>query len=210
MIPGKVPPVHVQQEFAEILYQLHDIALSNDKEVLLFADPVHQIHNNENGYCWQLKGKDSTKTVLSNTGRRRLNIIGAINPVTLEPTILLTEENCCSEVIEVFLEEIRKQYKQATTICLVLDNARYQRSYEVREKAKELNIDLLFLPPYCPNLNLIERLWKHFKKVVMKNEYYQSFDQFEDTIYNFLKNFDTQKEILKTTLNFKFGIIKAC
>ena len=210
MIPGKVPPVHVQQEFAEILYQLHDIALSNDKEVLLFADPVHQIHNNENGYCWQLKGKDSTKTVLSNTGRRRLNIIGAINPVTLEPTILLTEENCCSEVIEVFLEEIRKQYKQATTICLVLDNARYQRSYEVREKAKELNIDLLFLPPYSPNLNLIERLWKHFKKVVMKNEYYQSFQEFEDTIYNFFKNFDTQKEILKTTLNFKFGIIKAC
>ncbi len=210
MIPGKVPPVHVQQEFAEMLYQLYDIALSNDKEVLLFADPVHQIHNNENGYCWQLKGKDNTKTVLSNTGRRRLNIIGAINPVTLEPTILLTEENCCSEVIEVFLEEIRKQYKDATTICLVLDNARYQRAYEVREKAKELNIDLLFLPPYCPNLNLIERLWKHFKKVVMKNEYYQSFQEFEDTIYNFFKNFDAQKEILKTTLNFKFGIIKAC
>ena len=92
----------------------------------------------------------------------------------------------------------------------MLDNARYQRSYEVREKAKELNIDLLFLPPYCPNLNLIERLWKHFKKVVMKNQYYQSFQEFEDTIYKFFKNFDTQKEILKTTLNFKFGIIKAC
>ena len=209
MIPGKVPPVHVQQEFAEVLYQLHDIALSNDKEVLLFADPVHQIHNNENGYCWQLKGKDNTKTVLSNTGRRRLNIIGAINPVTLEPTIVLTEENCCSEVIEVFLEEIKKQYKDATTICLVLDNARYQRSYEVRAKAKELNIDLLFLPPYCPNLNLIERLWKHFKKAVMKNEYYKTFQEFEDTIYNFFKNFDNQKEILKTTLKFKFGIIKA-
>jgi transposase len=189
---------------------LYDIALSNNKEVLLFADPVHQIHNNENGYCWQLKGKDNTKTVLSNTGRRRLNIIGAINPVTLEPTTLLTEENCCSEVIEAFLEEIRKQYKDATTICLVLDNARYQRSYEVREKAKELNIDLLFLPPYCPNLNLIERLWKHFKKVVMKNKYYESFQEFEDTIYNFFKNFNTQKGILKTTLNFKFGIIKAC
>ena len=210
MIPGKVPPVHIQEEFAEVLYQLYDIALNNDKEVLLFADPVHQIHNNENGYCWQLKGKDNTKTVLSNTGRRRLNIIGAINPVTLEPTTLLTEENCCAEVIEVFLEEIRKQYKDAITICLVLDNAKYQRAYEVREKAKELNIDLLFLPPYCPNLNLIERLWKHFKKVVMKNQYYQSFQEFEDTIYNFFKNFDAQKEILKTTLKLKFGIIKAC
>jgi len=209
LIPGKIPPVHIQEEFAAVLYQLYDVALGNDKEILLFADPVHQIHNNENGYCWQLKGKDNTKTVLSNTGRRRLNIIGAINPVTLNPTILLTEENCCSEVIEVFLEEIRKQYKDANTICIVLDNARYQRSYEVREKAKVLGIDLLFLPPYCPNLNLIERLWKHFKKAVMKNEYYQSYQEFEDTIYNFFKNFDIQKEIVKTTLNFKFGIIKA-
>lgn len=209
MIPGKIPPVCIQEEFAAVLYQLHDVALHNDKEILLFADPVHQIHNNENGYCWQLKGKDNTKTVLSNTGRRRLNIIGAINPVTLEPTILLTEENCCAEVIEVFLEEIRKQYQRANTICIVLDNARYQRSYQVREKARLLNIDLLFLPPYCPNLNLIERLWKHFKKTVMKNEYYQSFQEFEDIIYNFFKNFDIQKEKLRTTLNFKFGIIKA-
>lgn len=209
MIPGKIPPVYIQEEFAGVLYQLHDVALHNDKEILLFADPVHQIHNNENGYCWQLKGKDNTKTVLSNTGRRRLNIIGAINPVTLEPTILLTEENCCTEVIEVFLEEIRKQYQRADTICIVLDNARYQRSYQVREKARLLNIDLLFLPPYCPNLNLIERLWKHFKKTVMKNEYYQSFQEFEDIIYNFFKNFDIQKEKLRTTLNFKFGIIKA-
>ncbi len=62
-----MPPVDVQEAFAEVLYQLYNVALSNDKEVLLFADPVHQIHNNENGYCWQLKGKDNTKTVLSNT-----------------------------------------------------------------------------------------------------------------------------------------------
>ena len=44
----------------------------------------------------------------------------------------------------------------------------------------------------------------------MKNEYYQSFQEFENTIYNFFKNFDNQKEILKTTLNFKFKIIKGC
>jgi hypothetical protein len=79
--------------------------------VLLFANPVHQVHNNENDYCWQLKGSNHTKTALANTGRRRLNIIGAINPVNLQPTVMLTEENCCVEVIEAFLQEIKSQYK---------------------------------------------------------------------------------------------------
>jgi transposase len=141
---------------------------------LLFADPVHQVHNNENDYCWQLKGKAHTKTALANTGRRRLNIIGAINPVSLKPTVMLTEENCSMEVMEAFLEEIKNQYPTATSICIILDNARYQRAYSVQRKAEQLNINLIYLPPYCPNLNLIERLWRYFKKKVMKNKYFHS------------------------------------
>jgi len=123
-----------------------------------------EVHNNENDYAWQPAGLEGTKRVRANTGRRRLNIIGAINPVSFEPTIMLTEENCYAEVIEAFLEEIKKHYTNATTICIILDNARYQRSYLVQQKAKALDIELLYLPPYSPNLNLIERLWRYFKK----------------------------------------------
>lgn len=75
-----------------------------------------------------------------------------MNPVSFEPTIILTEENCCAEVIEVFLEEIKKQYADASTICIILDNARYQRSYLVQQKAKELNIEPLYLPTIQPKL----------------------------------------------------------
>jgi DDE superfamily endonuclease len=119
----------VQADFIELLRELFCVAQQSSNEILLFADPVHQVHNNENDYCWQLKGKRHTKTAFANTGRRRLNIIGAINPVNLQPTIMLTEENCCVEVIEAFLEEIRIQYPLADTICIILDNARYQRAY---------------------------------------------------------------------------------
>lgn len=49
---------------------------------MLFLDPMHQIHNNENDYGWQIKGLEGTKQVLANTGRKRLNIVGAINAVT--------------------------------------------------------------------------------------------------------------------------------
>jgi transposase len=187
---------------------MYAVAKQDKEQVLLFLDPMHQIHNNENEYSWQFKGKQYTKHIKANTGRRRMNIVGAINPVSLAPTIIITEDNCCEELIHAFLYEVRAQYKEAKTICIVLDNARYQRAYSVNDLAKELKIDLMFLPPYCPNLNLIERLWKFFKKKVMKNKYYSSFKEFEEIVYTFFEKFDNHLDELKTVLNFKFGIIK--
>jgi transposase len=189
--------------------QLYVCAFNDAEEVLLYLDPMHQIHNNENDYAWQPIGLKGTKKVLANTGRKRLNIIGAINPVSFKPTIMLTEENCCAEVIEAFLEEIKKQYDTATTICIILDNARYQRSYLVQEKAKTLGIDLVYLPPYSPNLNLIERLWRYFKKKVIKNKYYADYPSFETAVETFFQTFDNRITDMESLLNFKFGIIKA-
>lgn len=188
---------------------LYACATNDQEQVLLFLDPMHQIHNNENDYAWQLKGLEGTKQVLANTGRKRLNIIGAINPVTLQPTIILTEENCSAEVIEAFLEEVKIQYDQAKTICIILDNARYQRSNIVQTTAKFFNIDLIFLPPYSPNLNLIERLWRYFKKEVMKNKYYSDYATFENAVETFFSQFQDRMKDIKSLLNFKFGIIKA-
>lgn len=114
--------------------QLFECACNDEREVLLFLDPIHQIHHNENDYAWQPTGLAGTKKVLANTGRKRLNIIDAINPVSFEPTIMLTEENCCAEVIEAFFSELKQQYFNATCICIILDNARYQGSYLVQQK----------------------------------------------------------------------------
>jgi transposase len=192
-----------------MMEDLYACATNDQEQVLLFLDPMHQIHNNENDYAWQLKGLEGTKQVLANTGRKRLNIIGAINPVTLQPTIILTEENCSAEVIETFLEEVKIQYDQAKTICIILDNARYQRSNIVQTTAKFFNIDLIFLPPYSPNLNLIERLWRYFKKEVMKNKYYSDYATFENAVETFFSQFQDRMKDIKSLLNFKFGIIKA-
>lgn len=209
LIPGKAQSVYVQKDFIGLMESLYECALRNDKEVLLFADPMHQIHNVENDYAWQEIGRAGTKEIASNTGRRRLNIIGAINPVTMQPTILLEEENCNADSIVRLLEAIKRQYKKAETICLILDNARYQKGVIVQSKAKELGIDLVYLPPYSPNLNLIERLWKFFKKKIMKNKYYEDFKTFKIAIEQFFENFDQYKSQLITLLNFKFRIIKA-
>ena len=127
-----------------------------------FRDPMHQIHNNENDYMWQFRGAAGAVQIPSNTGRRRLSIIGAINPQTLIPTTFLIEVSCDKEVIIAFLELIKQDYRETSTITVLLDNATYNRVYDVVEKAQQLGITLKYLPPYSPNL--IERLWKFFKK----------------------------------------------
>lgn len=63
-----------------------------------------------------------------------------------------------------------------------MDNARYQRFNKVTEHAAKLGIDILFLPPYSPNLNLIERLWKFIKKKRLYNRYHETFCHFKEAI----------------------------
>jgi transposase len=67
-------------------------------------------------------------------------------------------------------------------ITLVMDNARYQRCALVQELADQLHIEILFLPAYSPNLNLIERLWKFVKKKCLYSTYYENFATFQMAI----------------------------
>lgn len=208
MIPGKHQSKEIQEEFVEkMLLKVQKAKNSNGKEIVLNFDPMHQTHNNENGYMWQIKGKEGTKRVLSNTGRRRLNILGAINMINLDIVPFITENNCNKEAIKVFLYEVKKTYPKAKKITIFLDNARYQRNYEVQEYAEKLGIVLEFMPPYSPNLCLIERLWKFFKKKVIKNQYYETFDEFYHFVCQFFQNWDLWKNELADLLTLKFEII---
>ena len=90
-------------------------------------------------------------------------------------------------------------------ITLVLDNAKYQKCALVKELAESLNIELLYLPAYSPNLNLIERLWKFVKKECLYSEYYPTFTEFKAAICDCLNNTHTKhKTALKSLLTLRF------
>ncbi|KAA6343563.1 hypothetical protein EZS27_008776 [termite gut metagenome] len=81
------------------------------------------------------------------------------------------------------LENIaRKHLKDRIPVTIVLDNARYQHCNYVMDKAKSLGIELLFLPSYSPNLNIIERLWKWMKKDCLNGKYYGKVAEFTEAI----------------------------
>jgi transposase len=91
-------------------------------------------------------------------------VLGAINAISKEIVLVTNTSYITSIEICQLLVNIAGRRRQAVPITIVLDNARYQRCKLVIAKAEELGIELLFLPPYSPNLNLIERLWKACQK----------------------------------------------
>jgi transposase len=97
----------------------------------------------------------------------------------------------------------------ASPLTVVLDTARYQRGQRVLEHAASLGIELLFLPPYSPNLNLIERLWKFVKKQCLYSKYYEKFEPFKQTISDCLALASTKhKNELKSLLTLNFQTLK--
>lgn len=111
---------------------------------------------------------------------------GALNAVTKKLVTVTNDTYITSTQV---CEMLKKLAKNATLpITLVLDNARYQRCQMVMQLAQELGMELLSLPPYSPNLNLIERLWKLLKKERLNCVYYENFSFFKGAIQGFLTN----------------------
>jgi transposase len=95
-------------------------------------------------------------------GRQRYNVLGALDYVSKRLTTVVNTTYINAKTVSELLQTLAEQHSD-TPITLVMDNARYQRTALVQEKAKTLGIELLFLPSYSPNLNLIERVWKFVK-----------------------------------------------
>ena len=167
------------------------------------------MHNTVIGRCWQTKGKEGTKKVASNSGRKRVTILGFMNAVDLTFTSLITESNCDTFANEMAHRELRAAYPDRKEIIVIQDNAKYNHAFANSDTAKELNTTAIFLPSYSPNLNLIERLWKFMKKKIMKNTYYARFTDFWDAILDFCAHLEKYNKELKTIMSQKFQILKA-
>jgi transposase len=208
LIPGNRQSVEVQEAFVEEYDKLKESA-EKEEIHLLFFDPTHQVHNTINGTCWQTKGKQGTVVIPSNTGRKRISVLGAVNAITGSCTTIITENNCDKDMVIATFNEIKKEYSDDKEIVIILDNAPYNHSYKTIEESSLLGIRLIFLPTYSPNLNLIERLWKFLKKVVLKNKYYKTYLEFKKAIEAFFENIQIYSDNILKLLSNKFEILKA-
>jgi transposase len=198
-IPAKAN-IGKQAEFLiSSLYPCLQEAMKGFRTVL-FVDAAHFVHGSFLGCLWS-KMRVFVKTP---SGRRRLNVLGAVNGVTKQLHIFSNETYITSQVLCEFLKEMATIYV-GQPITLVLDNARYQRCKLVEECAGSLGIQLLFLPPYSPNLNIIERVWKFIKKKALNSRYYETFADFRTAILKAVESCnDEWNNDLKSLLTLNF------
>jgi transposase len=170
------------------------------RRVVCFVDAAHFVHGPYLGYLWCFV----RLLMRGPSGRKRFNVLGAIDAVTHELTTVCNDTAINAEVVCELLRSLSARYV-GLPLTLVLDNARYQRCALVQQLALELRIELLFLPPYSPNLNLIERLWKFVKKEVLSCRYYEDFARFKAAIAECLDGVEGEhRSSIKSLLTLNF------
>jgi len=167
---------------------------------LLFMDASHFILQPFICALWCI----SRLFIKAAPGRNRINVLGVVNAITKEILTLTNTTYISADTIIAFFEQLRKYYGKLP-IKIVLDNARYQHCKLVEEAALRLNITLLFLPPYSPNLNIIERLWKFTREEILYGKYYDTPIKFHTAINNFFSTINKKyKSEIKKRLTLKF------
>jgi len=182
LVPGKANR-KIQQAWISEYHKLRQ-NLPED-ETICFADGVHPTHNTQVSYGWIRKGE--RKEICSNTGRQRINLTGALDLIEqklhFQEDPMLNAESTIS-----FLQKLEKAYPNKKKVHLFLDNARYYKNQKVSAYLKNSKIEVHYLPPYSPNLNPIERLWKWMKERVLYNTYYECLDDFKQAVFGFLES----------------------
>jgi hypothetical protein len=133
-----------------------------------FTDAMHLLHNAVPGQGWIKTGE--TVELKTNSGRNRLNILGAYSPDDTSLVSIESVQSCDAPMACELLKKVREA-NPGRPLMMVLDNASYYIAGATKKMARRLRITLLYLPTYSPNLNLIERFWKFLRKKVVRNKY---------------------------------------
>lgn len=201
----KLVPGNPDNEAQEIFIEQYEEFMEKkpDNVEVLFMDAVHPQHNTMAAYGWIKRGEE--RKIKTNSGRERLNLHGAMNAETFELTVIESETVNDDSTIQL-LEMIENKYAYAVAIYIILDNAKYHYSGKVKKFLENSRIKLVFLPSYSPNLNLIERLWKFFKKKVLYNTYYEKIEDFRNACIKFFRNIDSYHHELISLMSGGFEL----
>jgi transposase len=170
------------------------------KRHVFFVDAAHFVMRPFVGFLWCFV----RHFIQAPSGRKRFNVLGALHATTLQVVTVTNDSYINAFSVAKLMCKIAVECTDLP-ITLVMDNARYQRCRFVMDLAKALGIELLFLPSYSPNLNLIERLWKFIKKKCLYSEYYEEFTDFKQAIVGCIAETDgLYKQELVSLLTLKF------
>ncbi len=201
-VPAKADSAK-QTEWLDTTFEPAKKQAQNGECHLLFMDAAHFILQPFICALWCT----ARLFIKAASGRNRINVPGAVNAITKQVITMSNTTYINADTIVAFFKQLKEHYSDLP-LKIILDNARYQHCKYVEEQAKNLGITLLFLPPYSPNLNIIERLWKFTKKEILYAKYYDTPVKFHQAITGFFqivnqKHKEELKNLLTLTLKFQ-------
>jgi putative transposase len=131
------------------------------------------------GYSWALKGKPlQVRSRWASQGR--INLIGAwlIHGQQSQLYYRQLQARCNAEQVKAFIDSLRLQQAQ-TRLVIVLDNAPFHKAHSLQQAIplwSQQQLELFYLPSYCPKLNYIETIWRKLKGFLMPRRFYNSLD----------------------------------
>lgn len=188
LIPSGADPIK-QEEFIELFEQF--LENKNEFEPILFYDSSHPSYETHPNYGWFKRGQD---VMIPNHGKRgTVNISGAVDLETLDVVVNFPDKVTSESTIKT-LKKIEEHYPEAHKIHLILDNAKVHSSKVVDDFLLGSKINLVFLPAYSPNLNLMERIWCLLYRELLTNKFYPTFAEFRSDIKRFFRKLKYRKE----------------
>jgi transposase len=191
-----------QVEFLDAQLQPRLEEAKRGQRSVLFVDAAHFVFGPFLGYLWCLV----RLFVPGPSGRKRYNVLAALDAISHRIIRVSNHAYINAESVCTLLREVAAAGLKGP-VTLVLDNARYQKCQVVQALAATLGIELLYLPSYAPNLNLIERLWKFVKKECLGSRVLPTYEAFTEAIDDCLANLNTRhKHQMKTLLTLEFQL----
>jgi transposase len=198
-IPAKAEPVQ-QQVYLDTKLEPRLEEAKQGLRHLFFMDAAHFVMQPFVGFLWCF----ARVFIQAPSGRQRFNVLAALHATSRQVITFTNEDYINAQSVAALLRQLAASFLDLP-ITIVLDNARYQHCRFIIDLAAELNIELLFLPPYSPNLNLIERLWKFVKQECLYATYYETFADFKKAITTCIDEAQgIHKQKLSTLLTLKF------
>ncbi len=193
-----------QEAFARELTDLLPKMAMPDDAVVYYAGGIHPTHNSRSTYAWIDKGKRLEQPTVC--GLDRVNINELLNVHDVTDVIVHDCESVNAEFTKSLYQEALERHPEASVIYIVAGNARYYHNKKLKEWVDRTKIKQIFLPPYSPNLNLIERLWKFLRKKIINTGFYRIKEKFKQAIRDFFVNIRAYKEKLESLLTLKFSL----
>ncbi|WMY75747.1 IS630 family transposase [Buttiauxella selenatireducens] len=206
--PSGIPHKFSEEKQTQFIEYYEQLKAAVGDEPVLFIDAVHPTQATKISYGWIRKGH--RKAVETTGSRTRLNIMEALNLKAPAQPLICEYKTINEYNVSRFFNEIRKEYPDYNkTVHVILDGAGYHRSQLVKDWAEVVNIRLHYLPPYSPNLNPIERMWKVMNEHARNNRYFSCTREFRDAISEFFsQTLPDIAESLASRINDHFQVLK--